>query len=215
LGHGDPEVRVACITALGVIGVRGDFDAMADALDGLPDEFVPRAVHGFKMLGDTRALGLLDRRAATLRDELARERTERAIASWRDVIAEQDRLLTVLRSGKNWDLIEALRRVKGPASPEVRAAVLELLEHDDPLVRAESVIAVGRMHVASDFDRLLAVTLALPEPYVANASRGLVFLNDPRAIAPLEKYAARMKNSERQRELRGRVEQLRRQHTGR
>jgi hypothetical protein len=214
LKHDDPQVRVASLTALGAIGRRDDFEAMGSAVLDLPDEYVPKALHGFRILGDQKALSLLERRLETLRDELSRERTERALASWRSAIAADRRLVTTLRTGSGWEVITALRSVQRWASPEIRAAVLELLEHEDPLIRAESVIAVGKMHVVSDFDRLLAVTLALPEPYVAGASRGLVFLNDARAIAPLEAYAAQMKNSQRQRELLERVEQIRRGTAG-
>jgi HEAT repeat protein len=215
LEHWNPAVRTQSILALGAIGEREDFDAMISAALRLPDAEFYKAIHGFRLLGEEQALDLLRPRLGKISDETVRFASERALESWKQALADRDRLLAELRSGSGWNLIEAIREVKQPVpSKDIQDAVLELLGHKDPLVRAESVVAVGRMHLASEFERVLEVTLALPEQYVAGATEGLVLLNDPRAIAPLEAYAAGMKNSERQRQLLGLVERIRRTTTG-
>ena len=71
-------------------------------------------------------------------------------------------------------------------------------------------MALGKMHEASDFERLLTITLALPEAYVPIAAQGLEALNDGRAILPLQRYAADMKNDWRKQSLLGIIERLRR-----
>jgi len=65
------------------------------------------------------------------------------------------------------------------------------------------------MHAQEEFARLLEATLGLPEPYVPHAAKGLVLLEDPRAIVPLETYAAGMSSVARRNELRQLVERLR------
>ena len=109
------------------------------------------------------------------------------------------------------DLYKTIQTLKmGPRSDAVREALLPLLEHEDARTRAASVKAISRFNVASDFDRLLEVTLALPCTYVVIAAQGLEQFNDPRAIEPLEKYASGMKSRARQRELAALADRVRR-----
>jgi hypothetical protein len=148
--------------------------------------------------------------AERVEDDTARDNAKRELEAWRLATREEERLLTTLLSGTGWALIEAVRQVQEPVAPDIRDAVLMLLDHDDPHVRAESVVAVGKMHRQADFERLLSITLALPEPYVPVAAHGLELLNDERAIAPLERHAVGMKNDSRKQALLGIVERLRR-----
>jgi len=214
LKHQDPEIRTASIVSLGAIGDVADFDAMLEATLLLPDEQLYDAAHGFRILGDPRAFDALKGRVDTIEAPETRRSVEGVLNGWRSQIANQERLLETLRTGTGRSLIEGIRKVRPPVADDIRAALLELLKHEDPLTRAESVVALGKMHRESDFDLLLRTTLALPEPYVPGAAIGLVFLNDPRAIAPLEEYASTMKNMQRQSQVRQLAERLRRSAEG-
>jgi HEAT repeat protein len=187
---------------------------MIEATRSLPEGMMAEAVHGFRLLGDERAIAALRDVADSMKDGVARGRLQRELDAWRSAASENDRLLTTLRSGTGGDLIKALQGIQEPVAPDVRKAVLSLLDHDDPHVRAEGVVAAAKSHQQSELDEFLRITLALPEAYVPIAARGLELLNDPRAIEPLQHYAVGMKNDSRKREIVAIIDRLRRSSEG-
>ena len=210
LHHDDPEVRVRSIVALGAIHHRQDIVAMIEATKSLPEEMMAGAVHGFRIMGAESAISTLQSVADGLQASDARVRLQRELDSWKSAIAAKERIVATLRTGTGPDLIKALREVQEPVASDVREAVLSLLDHEDPHVRAESIVAAAKAHRSSEVEQLLQLTLALPEAYVPIAARGLELLNDPRAIEPLQRYAVGMKNDTRKRELLALVDRLRR-----
>ncbi len=60
LEHANPGVRAQAVLGLGNFGERSDFDGMAAAARGLPAEHVNTAVRGLELLGDRRALEVLE-----------------------------------------------------------------------------------------------------------------------------------------------------------
>jgi hypothetical protein len=183
---------------------------MIEATKSLPEDMMAGAVHGFRLVGDESANAALQGVADRMKNDAARTRLQRELDAWRSAASENDRLLTTLRSGTGGDLIKALQGIQEPVAPDVRGAVLSLLNHDDPHVRAEGVVAAAKSHQQSELEELLKITLALPEAYVPIAARGLELLNDSRAIEPLQHYAVEMKNDTRKRELLAIIERLRR-----
>jgi len=209
LQHTSAEVRLRSVVALGVLGNREDFVPMLDAVKGLPVDMVAEAVHGFRALGDDRAIPALRGMQSSMRDASARTQLDGELTAWENAAGEDSNRLTTLRSGSGWDLIRAIRDVPTPATAETRDALLALLRHEDPHVRAESVAALGKMRQAGDFDQLLQATLALPEPYLPIAAQGLERLGDPRAVAPLEQRAGDMKNGTRKQDVLAITDRLR------
>ena len=207
--NADPEVVAAAIVALGAIGDRSDFNAMYRAAVGLPDDAFFSSIQGFRLLGDPRGFRDLRARVDAIKSpdtrRVAKHLLEEAIAALED----DARVLTTLRSGKGQEVYEAIR-ASTSKSTETHAALMELLRSDDQLARAESVVALGRMRQAADFEVLLDATLNLSELYAPIAARGLEWLNDPRAIAPLEQYAATIIDPSRRNVLQGVIERLRR-----
>ena len=208
LADQDHRIRMESLLALGAIGDRLDFEAMATAVASIPDKYVATAVHAFRVMGDQRGLSVLDQRLASVSDTAARKSAQRALDEWRGAIAEDDELLRVLRSGRGQELYAAIQRSRKP-SEKVRAALLNLLKSEDGCARAESVLALGKMQVPADYELLLEASLSVPESYIISAARGLMFLGDQRAVVPLETYAAKMTNAERQRALLQIVDRLR------
>jgi len=196
LDHPDAEVRAASILSLGAIGNVDDFDVMVRASVGLPDRLLRDAANAFQILGDTRAFEALKGRVAEIEAPDTRKLVERVFEDWRSRLAQEERVLLLLRSSEGKELHKAIQQSQG-RTEATRSALLELLTHEDPRTRAESVVAIARMQKTADFDQLLETTLTLPEPYVVVAARGLEILNDPRAIAPLEKYAGSMRTAKR------------------
>jgi len=209
LEHDDPELRAASLGSLGAIGDRSDFDVMVKTAIALPDDQLRAAANGFRILGDPRAFGPLEKRIADIENPETRRWTESVLADWRSQIAEEKRVLSILRTGSGWDLYKTIQKLR-VQSDEVRSALLELLEHEDARARAESVKALARFNVAPDFDKLLKVTLALPNTFVLIGAEGIEQFNDARAIEPLEKYASEMKSLARKRKLVALADRIRR-----
>jgi HEAT repeat protein len=193
-------IRMESLLALGSIGDRSDFEAIASSLSSFPDRQVATAVHAFRAMGDRRALPVLEKRLAVVVDSAARESAQRALDEWRGNIDDDNEILRVLRTARGQELYAAIQASRKP-SKEVRAALLDLLKSEDGCARAESVLALGKMHVPADYEILLEAALSVPEIYIVTAARGLMLLGDQRAIKPLETYAAKMTNAERQRAL--------------
>lgn len=217
LDHDDPELRAASIVALGAIGDSEDFQPMLQAALTLPNEELHLGIHGLRIMGNPTAIERLDSRIQQIEDEQQRKARGRTLQAWRDWNLKQQQILTTLDSGSGEELYKAMRDAAGsqlaftPATLEqVKAALRTFLEHDEPRTQTEAIITLGKLHSSSDFDILLRTTLALPETYVPYAAEGLTFLNDPRAIKPLEDQAAGMTHRGAQAHLRGMIERLRR-----
>jgi hypothetical protein len=205
----DTDVRAEAIVALGAIGEKDDYRGMREAAVLLPDNAFYRSLHGFRILGDPRALEDLKPRVQTIADPTIRLAVAMTLESWRTSIADEAQTLMALRSKRGEDLYKAIQGCQGQ-SEELRAALFESLRSEDPRARAESIAALGKMQMADDFDRLLKATLELPEQYVVLGAKGLELLNDTRAIAPLEKYATGIKDGFRRNQVQGVIERLKR-----
>lgn len=209
LKHPDPLIRLETLVSLGAIGDRSDFDLMIETAIALPDDQLRAAANGFQILGDPRAFGPLEKRIETVADPKTRRWTASVLADWRSRIAEEERLLSILRTASGWDLYKVIQNLPS-RSDKIRNALLDLLDHEDPRARAESVKALARFNNPPDFERLLEVTLALPCTIVLIGAQGIEQFNDARAIEPLEKYAGEMKSLARQRELIALADRIRR-----
>ena len=200
LVHEDPTLRAESVGALGSIGNPADYDAMLETTLALPDEQLYDALHGFRNLGDPRALTPLEVRAESVQDPGLRKAILGSIESWRSRMAAESSLAADLR-GEGSVLFEAIRRARryGSEDPEVRDALLQLLEHRSAYVRAETILTLGILGNRSNFEALLAATLALPDDRLATGALGLRLLGDPRAVEPVLRRAETIKRDDRRR----------------
>lgn len=96
-------------------------------------------------------------------------------------------LIGFLRSPNNPRLLEgAALSLANLRAEEARPALLALLKHTDTKLRATAILSLGVIGNRSDFDAMLAATLALPPNEIYRGAVGLQKLGDPRAIQPLE-----------------------------
>ena len=210
LEHEDPEIRTASLVSLAAIGDRSDLGAMLETAIALPDEQIRAAAPGFRILDDPRAFEPLEARIAGINDPEMKRWAEKVLTDWRSRIAEEVGILTVLRLGSEGTLYKTIQKLR-IQSDALRAALFELLESEDARARAESVKALARYNMVSDFDRLLEVTLGRPSRYIVIGAQGMEHFNDPRAIEPLGKYAIGMRRSRAQkRELITIIKRIRR-----
>jgi HEAT repeat protein len=212
LEHEDPEVRVMSLVSLGAIGNGADYEVMLATTLALSDEYLFDGVQGLRIFGDERALEALPPRIDEVKDLTSHAALEKVLDSWRASIAREAQILEKLRTEVGWDLYKTIQKLR-IQSDEIRSALFELLEHEDPRARAESVMALARFNEPSDFDQLLEVTLGLPETDVVIAAQGIENFNDPRAIEPLAKYASGVRSSVQRKKLSVIVDRIRRRST--
>ena len=74
--HRDPAVQVAALVALGAIGDPSDFEAILDTALSLPDDYLYKGSQTFELLGDSRAIEPLARRAKLILDPIQRDAVE-------------------------------------------------------------------------------------------------------------------------------------------
>ena len=212
LKYPEPKVQAQSIVSLGALGNIEDFDAMLAATLTLPGKEFAKAVWAFVLLGDLRAEEPLAAHARTIQDPINRSVSEKRVERIRSNLVDQERILSTLRSGSGVQLYEAIQQAatREATIRHTRPALLALLEHDDPRARQETIMALAKMHPPPDVQKLLEVTLALPELYAFLAAEAFVLLAVPCAIEPLEDYVAEMKDLKLQAKFRYLVERLRR-----
>ena len=168
-GANGPEVRVACVTALGQIGVAKAIPVLAGLLSDANEDV---AAASARALGLLKAKGTVTRLLAALLSRSAKVREASAEALGQiGAVEAVDPLTTLLRRDPETRVRERAAKALGEIG-EVRAydALVEALEDKGPGVRVYAIEALGALKVEKIAARLAVVLEKDPNPLVREAA---------------------------------------------